>query len=548
MPDLVESLQGRDYGHLQIIADLWGEKLAEQELPAAITELSAWILTRSRVERLVESLPEEAKAALTDMSGHNGRLPWAGFTRQYGEVREMGAARRDREQPHKQPISPAETLWYRGLIARAFFDTPSGAEEFAYIPTDLLMLFPGTAEAGTVRLGRQASASEYAQVFMADDRILDQSCTLLAALRMGISPPLTFSFEAGEEMTADILKSMLAAAGMLEASGMPQPEPVRVFLEAPRGEALSSLVRAWMDSERFNELKLLPNLSLEGNWKNDPLRTRQAILGYLHELKPGTWWSLAAFIAALQQKAPDFQRPAGDYDSWFIRDNIRGEYLRGFESWEMVDGRLLRYLVSGPLHWLGMVDLGCTGQAREVTAFRLSRYWGALAHGKIPGGLPAEKESVIARSDARVSARRLVPRGVRYQLARFCEWEKETPEEYQYRITSVSLEKARQQGLKVSQLVALLKRYAQAVAPSLLIALERWDQHGSEARMEKLVILRVTSAEVLQVLQKSRASRFLGQPLSPTTIALKPGATLKVLAALAELGYLGEIREDTPST
>ena len=57
-----------------------------------------------------------------------------------------------------------------------------------------------------------------------------------------------------------------------------------------------------------------------------------------------------------------------------------------------------------------------------------------------------------------------------------------------------------------------------------------------------MIVLRVASVEVLQALQKSRASRFLGEPLGLTTISIKPGAVEKVMAALAELGYLGEVR------
>jgi hypothetical protein len=78
-------------------------------------------------------------------------------------------------------------------------------------------------------------------------------------------------------------------------------------------------------------------------------------------------------------------------------------------------------------------------------------------------------------------------------------------------------------------------------------ALERWDKTGSEARLERVMALKVTNAEVLQALKKSRASRFLGEPLGPATISIKPGAAQKVLAALAELGYLGEIRGDEES-
>ena len=138
---------------------------------------------------MVSSLPMEVKTALEDLTQHGGRLPWAQFTRTYGEVREMGPAKRDRERPYEQPISAAETLWYRAFVARAFFDTPAGPEEFAYIPDDLLQADPSCGGSGKPMYGRQASALEYASVSLVNDRILDHTCTLLAALRLGISHP-----------------------------------------------------------------------------------------------------------------------------------------------------------------------------------------------------------------------------------------------------------------------------------------------------------------------------------------------------------------------
>jgi hypothetical protein len=179
-----------------------------------------------------------------------------------------------------------------------------------------------------------------------------------------------------------------------------------------------------------------------------------------------------------------------------------------------------------------------------VTAFRLSTWSKALLQGEPPKGLSLEEEPLVARSDGRVSTRRLVPRRVRYQLSRFCEWEKETQDEYLYRISTASLSRAKQQGLTVAQLVSMLNRNAKTVPPSLIKALERWEKQGTEVRMEKMVVLRVVSEDILQALRKSRASRFLGESLGPTTIMVKPGAVDKVLSALAELGYLGEIRGD----
>lgn len=542
MPDLAESLQGRDPGHLRIIAEMWRLELAEGDPHTLLRQLVSWLIDPTRVASMVEGLSPDAVEALNDLLLHAGRLPWAQFTRSYGMLREMGVAKRDRERPFEQPVSAVEGLWYRGFIARAFFDSPTGPDEFAYIPDDMLKSIPRLVVEKKPVLGRQASSAEHARAIPVTDRILDHACTLLAALRLGIASNASFSIQPAEELTPVVLASLLSASGLLDESGMPLSEPVRLFLEAPRGEALAALARSWRQSQRFNELRLVPGLQAEGNWQNDPLHARQVVLDTLHTLPEGTWWSLEAFIAAIKQHNPDFQRPSGDYDSWFIRQANTGQYLRGFEHWEDVDGRLIRFLIAGPLHWLGMLDLACPETDQEVAAFRLSGWSGALLKGGTPQGMALEDEPLVARSDSRVSARWLVPRRVRYQLARFCEWGKETPDEYQYQITPASLTRARQQGLSVSQLVALLSRYSKAVPPSLLKALERWEKTGSEARLEKLLILRVNSVEILQALRKSRAGRFLGEPLGPTTVSIKPGAAQKVLSALAELGYLGEIR------
>ena len=84
----------------------------------------------------------------------------------------------------------------------------------------------------------------------------------------------------------------------------------------------------------------------------DPTVARGAVLSIIAELAPlDDWWSPAEFIAAVKGADPDFQRPGGDYDSWYIRDE-RGEYLRGFDSWDKVEGALIAWIIEGPLHWL----------------------------------------------------------------------------------------------------------------------------------------------------------------------------------------------------
>ncbi len=556
LPDLAQNLGRIDPGFLKIVAELWGVEfdpsrsiiasldLSEPRQTSA--ELAALLLDPQLVAEVLKALPEAAQHALEDLQASGGSMPWAQFIRRHGEVREMGPGRRDREMPHRNPVSAVEMLWYRALVGRAFFDTSDGPVEFAYIPEDLLALLPQQQRRAPGPVGRPAGRGEYAHVYPASDRILDDACTLLAGLRLDLLPEEIelHPHSLPHPLSPLSLKALLDAAGMLDEQNHPLPEPTRAFLEAGRGEALAALAKAWLDSQAFNELSLLADLILEGEWANDPLRARRAILDLLSTVPYGTWWNLESFVAGVREQQPDFQRPAGDYDSWFIRSRKSGEYLRGFECWEQVDGALVRFIITEPLHWLGFLDLAAPGSERPVSAFRWSGWSGALLAGKPPSGLAVEKEKLLAGSDARLQLSTGVPRTVRYQIARFCAWEKMEGNVYRYRLTPASLERARRQGLRVSHLIALLRRHAEAVPPSLVRALERWEEAGVEARFEKLVVLRFASPEVMQKVRASRAARFLGEPLGPTAVIVKPGAQEKVLAILAELGYLGEIKVD----
>ncbi len=554
MPDLTQSLQGRDLGHLRIIADLWGLDFDAPDARVGLPRLAVLLLDRQRVVETIGELPSGARQALNDLIQHDGRLPWALFTRRYGAVREMGPGKRDRERPHRKATTPAEALWYRALVSRAFFETPSGPDELAFIPDDLLPFIPAQADGKAAPLGRAATPAERAHVIPASDRILDDACTLLAALRLppsgsphresangGSAPPLALH-PSTLYPPPSTLQSLLNSATLLDSASIPLPDPTRAFLEAPRGESLAMLVRTWLHSAMFDELRLMPGLRCEGDWQNDPLRARQAMLDFLSTVEANKWWCLPAFVADIRQQHPDFQRPAGDYDSWFIRDEASGDYLRGFEHWNEVDGALIRYMITGPLHWLGILDLAAHEPKAAPTAFRYSGWAAALLRGEAPSGLPEEKEPITVRSDARLRAPRLAPRTARYLLSRFCEWDTEETDAYRYRLTPASLARARQQGLTVAHLLALLRRHADAAPPSLLKALERWDQRGTEARIETTTVLRLSSPEMLQIVRGSKAARFLGDPLGPTTVIVKPGAGEKVMAILAEMGYLGDLK------
>ncbi|NUQ84354.1 MAG: helicase-associated domain-containing protein [Anaerolineales bacterium] len=547
MPDLFHSLLKQDIGHLRIVAELWGLELDSPKAEGALEELCASLLDPDLLAELIDSLPPEADSALATLVHAGGRIPWGTFTRKHGEIREAGAGKRDREKLYLKPASATEILYYRGLLARAFFDTEKGPQEFAYIPDDLLSLLNREMreeekveksgkkmEDGMVvsePLGRPASPGEKGREMLANDHILDDATTMLAALRMGMSLD-SASVLTSLRGQAHRLQNLLTSAKLIRKNSI-QADAVKIFLEASRADALKMLQDAWLESDSFNELKLMPGIICEGEWTNQPLETREFLLNLLDEIPEGKWWSLNAFLRDIKAKYADFQRPAGDYDSWFIKRASDGQYLRGFAYWDEVDGALVRYFITDILHWLGQVDLSAAEGAAEATSFKTS----SIAGGKVESG------KIAATSSGRIFIPRHAPRVVRYQISRFCEWDEPKDDVYRYRVTTNSLTKAKEQGLKAGHLLALLVKHTDnKVPPSLVKALKRWEVNGTEARVQTQVILKVSKPEVLEEMRrKSTAARFLGEVLSPTTAVIKGGAIQKVMDALTELGLLAEV-------
>jgi hypothetical protein len=550
MPDLEHALQGNDLGFLKIVASAWGIEMNAPDTVTALPILVEGIIEHADFAEVIEALPQDAKNVLQVLLQNEGKIPWATFVRKYGEVRRMGAARRDRERPDLRPASAVEVLWYRGLIARAILNPPPEGEpqEFAYIPDDLLALLPSLRSESPEPLGRPATPNESAHPLPATDKILDHACTLLAALRLRMDEDALKRLPLGD-IPLEALRGLLRAAFLLDYDDLPHPEHTRAFLEAPRAKALAQLARAWMDDKHFNELRLLPGLKFEGEWINEPRRARQAVLELVGQIPENRWWSLSALISGIHDQQPDFQRPAGDYDSWFIRQESTGQYLRGFGTWEDVDGALVRFLILGPMHWLGMVNLAAPQKNAPPAALQLSRWAEALWHGAPPEGLAAEDGGVKVFPDGRVTVAAKAPRALRYQVARFCQWENssEIDKTYIYRITPGALERARAQNLRPSQFAALLRRHSEGpLPPQLLQALDRWEQSGTQAVVEPVFLLRVTSAEILTALRKTRAGKYLGEVLNETTVIIRAGKESQVMSALAEIGYLTESKLQKP--
>ncbi len=291
MPTLEQSLQGRDLGHLRIIANLWKIDFHAPDTKTGLSRIAPLLINPETIIDTINSLPDGAQHALDDLISNGGKLSWTIFSRRYGAIREMGSARRDRELPYQDSNARmSETLYYRGLVARAFFDTQEGPQEFAYVPDEFLGLLAHDAISNHEEPPtRPATSSERRYIVLANDYLVDDICTALAGFRLGypfdeIDGFLISSKNLPYRLTAKIIFDFAAALGLLNPSKVLLPDPIRHFLEITPENALLELTRSWVKSQEINELKMLPGVIAEGEWKNDPLTTRLFILDSLSTL------------------------------------------------------------------------------------------------------------------------------------------------------------------------------------------------------------------------------------------------------------------------
>ena len=304
MTDLWHSLLKSEYSYLSIIAEKWGFSFTAPDVREGIDQVSDALLGGNLLAGVAEILDPGEKDALIWLDDQDGRASWDHFTRKFGPMREMGVGRLDRERPDRAPISALDKLWYRALIARGFFETQTGPQEFAYLPEDLReMIMPilnpnrvSSPEADFIC--RVAAPRERAEILPAPGFILDQLCTLLAGIRIGLDPSNHIPDLSQPE--EGFFRALASAAGLIVAPDQTSLENIRDFLDLEDHVALQTLWEGWLGEEMPAELTLLPDILVEGDPPLDAARVRKQVLSFLGALPAEEWWSIESFLSLVK--------------------------------------------------------------------------------------------------------------------------------------------------------------------------------------------------------------------------------------------------------
>ncbi|MCB8949066.1 MAG: helicase-associated domain-containing protein [Ardenticatenaceae bacterium] len=578
MRPLKKALQEHELIVLRVMGEWYDLDLTGEDKAACVRELAEALAELDFAQEILYLGPEEAAAVQTLVQG-NGRSPVATFERIHGEVRLMGPGALEREEPWFDPISAVESLWYRGYVYRGFDETAEGMIEFYYLPDELFAKLPQPKKPKVIKetavpakkpkASKAKSASpappiqpeptagpepaegavpklnpvpEPNRYLPTNSSAVDDLTTLLAlaqrtSLRREALDLLNQLLLNADADRRSLLVNLAREMGMLrEVDGGIRPTRTAVsWLTKSREAQLRDLMDAW-SSSGWNDLCHTPGLSCEGDqWRNDPILARTALLDALPQTPD--WYRLGDLISQIKQTDPDFQRPDGNYDTWYVRDTAQESYLTGIENWDLVEGRLLAFLVQGPLFWLGLAETAVIG---PQTLFRLTD----RALEWLASTPPASEEvttPIIVQPDATILAAHNASRHHRFQVARISEPQPVAPgKPYAYQITPASLKQARAEGIEPDRILTFLQEASERPLPiATKRGIERWQERGVEGRLETTVILRVREAGILETLRNNAKTRdFIDESLGELAATVRLENWTKLREAAAQLGLL----------
>jgi len=489
--------------------------------PEAALQLAERLTQTGVLRHILNRLPPDALEALLMLRAAGGAIVAHHFLERFGPLRPYRPWRRDSPRaPWDAPASPAETLWYRGLI---FEDrTPAGrvmllADELQAVlpktpPPEYLSILPAQPRAPDLILDL---AHLLAFLQSHDARLLHGRWLpprTYRALNAALASPDAGALDARSELRTGRLRFLhylAEVAGLAApACGLLRPTP---------------LVAAWLDCDERGRHQALLDA-----WHAD---LRSPAAAWSRYRFPGTPRS-AGIILALLAELPE---PA--YDVSTIALELEGRYLAAGLLPEIDStGDLLHALLHGPLAWTGWLTLDAEDQ-------------GVLGRANMPGPhseapAPLTAPAQIAGVEADAIALALPPPPARPPLQPLVNLGLRLPEGQAAPTRRRTLSRSRVATLLscgvsrawICQALSDLTcgRLPQPVVDRLAV----WEAESRAIALRQAALLSVAEPAMLVDLTQRRAIRpLLRDTLSPHHVVVSPGDVVRLVRVLDRLGH-----------
>ncbi len=302
------------------------------------------------------------------------------------------------------------------------------------------------------------------------------------------------------------------------------------FFAQPLVERARQCYVLWQNTPFWNELLYLPDTNVRpGPSPLDPpheevIHARHAMIKRIEHERMDEWHDLATFIARTKLYAPYllFPRhygPRGErYMSgsnpygWDFR--LRRGWLTHREGWHMVEGGFIRAIITGPLHWLGVIEVDSEA---TPTTFRLMPGALFLLSNTVPKGEEIPSGRLIVQPNFELVALAPASEALLVKLDRFAE-RVNLEHIAQYRITKASVTRAIQTGLHAEDIKTILEQAAGGDIPqNVQYSLAEWERQARRIELWRGATLLEVDEEALldELLANDQTRVLLGRRLSP---------------------------------
>ncbi|HLX39368.1 MAG TPA: helicase-associated domain-containing protein [Ktedonobacteraceae bacterium] len=350
------------------------------------------------------------------------------------------------------------------------------------------------------------------------------------------------------------IRLLLMALGLLrEQGGVLSVQPARDYFMLPVLERARLCYQLWLETPFWNELLYLPEVALrpvpvplEPAQKEVMQGHTSVVARVAHEL-PGAWHDVATFIARTKLYAPNllFPRQYGPRTErysmgsnpygWDFR--LRHGWLTPREGWYQVEGGFIRAVVTGPLHWLGLVD---SRTEEKRTLFRLSPGFRLITGVAAPQIGEEAPGRLIVQPNFELVALAPISEALLIRLDRFAE-RISLEHVAQYRLTKASVTRAIQRGLYASAIQQALEEASGGEIPqNVRYSLVEWERQARRVELwQGMSLLEVDDARFLDGLFADETTRpMFGRRLAPTLAEVASHQLAAVQELLWQRDYL----------
>ncbi len=329
--------------------------------------------------------------------------------------------------------------------------------------------------------------------------------------------------------------------------------PAEAYFALPLIERARRCYRLYVETPFWNDLLYLSEVNIRpGPTQLEPaheevMHARQALIERLVYEHRDEWHNISALIARTKlyvpyllfprQYGPRAERYSSESNPYGWDFRLRRGWLTHREGWHLVEGGFIRTVITGPLHWLGVVELE---NEETPTTFRLSPGAAAIMSNAEPGQDAAAWGRLIVQPNFELIALAPVPELLLVRLDRFAE---RTSLEHiaQYRLTKASVTRAIQKGLRVDAIQQTLEQAGGGDIPqNVRYSLVEWERQARRVEVwQGTTLLEVDNAALLDEFFADEATRqFFGRRLSPLLAEVGPHHLSAIQQILWQRHYL----------